>query len=50
MLSFDASAVVIFAFVWILVLVLGKILFKPITRILDARSGAATPRSSPKRS
>ena len=65
MLSIDASAIVIFAIVWVLVLVLGKIFFKPITRILDARagsptaqgasrnrsrSGAATPRSSPKRS
>lgn len=39
MLSIDASAIVIFAIVWVLVLVLGKIFFKPITRILDARAG-----------
>jgi F-type H+-transporting ATPase subunit b len=38
MLSIDASAIVIFAIVWVLVLVLGKIFFKPITRILDARA------------
>ncbi len=39
MLSIDASAIVIFALVWVLVLVLGKIFFKPITRVLDERAG-----------
>jgi len=39
MLSIDATAIVIFAIVWVLVLVLGKIFFKPITRLLDERAG-----------
>jgi F-type H+-transporting ATPase subunit b len=39
MLSIDASAIVIFVLVWVLVLVLGKLFFKPITRILDERAG-----------
>ena len=39
MLSIDASAIVIFILVWVLVLVLGKLFFKPITRILDERAG-----------
>lgn len=39
MLSIDASAIVIFVIVWVLVLVLGRIFFKPIGRILDERAG-----------
>lgn len=39
MLQIDATAIVVFAVVWILVLVLGRIFFKPMGRILDARAG-----------
>jgi F-type H+-transporting ATPase subunit b len=39
MLSINATAVVVFAVVWILVLVLTRVFFKPILRILDERSG-----------
>jgi len=39
MLSINATAIVIFLIVWILVLVLTRIFFKPILRILDERSG-----------
>ncbi len=38
MLSINATALVVFAVVWILVLVLTRIFFKPILRILDERS------------
>lgn len=38
MLQIDATAIVVFAVVWILVLVLGRIFFKPMGRILDARA------------
>lgn len=33
------SAIAIFAIVWILVLVLGRLFFKPVSRILDERAG-----------
>jgi F-type H+-transporting ATPase subunit b len=39
MLQIDATAIVVFAVVWVLVLVLGRIFFKPMGRILDARAG-----------
>jgi F-type H+-transporting ATPase subunit b len=39
MLSINGTAVVIFLIVWILVLVLTRIFFKPVLRILDERSG-----------
>jgi len=39
MLSINATALVVFAIVWILVLVLTRIFFKPILRILDERAG-----------
>jgi len=38
MLSINATAIVVFAVVWILVLVLTRIFFKPILRILDERA------------
>ncbi|MGZ5514369.1 MAG: ATP synthase F0 subunit B [Candidatus Aminicenantales bacterium] len=38
MLKIDATALVVFAIVWILVLVLTRIFFKPILRILDERA------------
>jgi F-type H+-transporting ATPase subunit b len=38
MLSIDATALVVFAVVWILVLVLTRLFFKPILRILDERA------------
>ena len=37
MIKIDATALVVFAVVWILVLVLTRIFFKPILRILDER-------------
>jgi F-type H+-transporting ATPase subunit b len=39
MLQIDATALIVFAIVWILVLILTRIFFKPIMRILDERSG-----------
>jgi F-type H+-transporting ATPase subunit b len=39
MLSINATAIVVFAVVWILVLVLTRIFFKPVLRILDERAG-----------
>ena len=39
MLSINGTAIVVFVVVWILVLVLTRIFFKPILRILDERSG-----------
>jgi len=39
MLSINATALVVFATVWILVLILTRIFFKPILRILDERAG-----------
>ena len=39
MLSINATALVVFAVVWILVIVLTRLFFKPILRILDERSG-----------
>lgn len=39
MLSINATALVVFAVVWILVIVLTRIFFKPILRILDERAG-----------
>ena len=39
MLSINATAIVVFLVVWILVLVLTRIFFKPVLRILDERSG-----------
>jgi F-type H+-transporting ATPase subunit b len=39
MLSINATALVVFAVVWILVLVLTRIFFKPVLRILDERAG-----------
>ncbi len=38
MLSINATALVVFAIVWILVLILTRIFFKPILRILDERA------------
>lgn len=38
MLKIDATALVVFAIVWVLVLVLTRIFFKPILRILDERA------------
>ncbi len=38
MLNIDATVLVVFAIVWIVVLVLSKIFFKPILRILDERA------------
>jgi F-type H+-transporting ATPase subunit b len=38
MLSFNATAIVVFAVVWILVLVLTRIFFKPVLRVLDERA------------
>ena len=38
MLSINATALVVFAVVWILVLILTRIFFKPILRILDERA------------
>jgi F-type H+-transporting ATPase subunit b len=39
MLSINATALIVFAIVWILVLILSRIFFKPILRILDERAG-----------
>jgi len=39
MLSINATALVVFAVVWILVIVLTRIFFKPVLRILDERAG-----------
>jgi F-type H+-transporting ATPase subunit b len=39
MLSINGTFIVVFAVVWILVLVLTRVFFKPILRILDERSG-----------
>jgi F-type H+-transporting ATPase subunit b len=39
MLSINATAIVVFLVVWILVLVLTRVFFKPILRVLDERSG-----------
>ncbi len=39
MLQIDATALIVFAIVWILVLILTRIFFKPILRILDERAG-----------
>src|SRR5512143_2310168 len=38
MLSINATVLVVFAIVWILVLILTRIFFKPILRILDERA------------
>ncbi|NTU52066.1 MAG: ATP synthase F0 subunit B [Candidatus Aminicenantes bacterium] len=38
MLSINATAIVVFAVVWILVLVLTRIFFKPVLRVLDERA------------
>lgn len=39
MLSIDASLIVIFVLVWILVLVLSRFFFKPVTRVMREREG-----------
>ncbi len=39
MLSINATALVVFAVVWILVIVLTRLFFKPVLRILDERAG-----------
>ncbi|RPJ03239.1 MAG: hypothetical protein EHM31_01450 [Candidatus Aminicenantes bacterium] len=39
MLSINATALVAFAVVWILVIVLTRLFFKPVMRILDERAG-----------
>lgn len=39
MLSINGTAIVTFLIVWVLVLVLTRIFFKPVLRILDERSG-----------
>jgi F-type H+-transporting ATPase subunit b len=38
MLSINATVLIVFAIVWILVLILTRIFFKPILRILDERA------------
>jgi F-type H+-transporting ATPase subunit b len=38
MLKIDATALIVFAVVWILVIVLSRIFFKPVMRILDERA------------
>jgi len=38
MIKIDATALIVFAVVWILVLILTRIFFKPILRILDERA------------
>ena len=38
MLELDATALVVFAIVWVVVLILSKIFFKPILRVLDERA------------
>ena len=38
MLKIDATALIVFAVVWILVLILTRIFFKPMLRILDERA------------
>jgi len=38
MLNIDVTALVVFAIVWVVVLILSKIFFKPILRILDERA------------
>lgn len=38
MLSIDATVIVVFALVWILVVVLTRVFFKPIMRVLDERA------------
>ena len=38
MLSINATALIVFAIVWILVLILTRIFFKPILRVLDERA------------
>jgi len=38
MLTIDATALIVFAVVWILVIVLSRIFFKPVMRILDERA------------
>lgn len=37
MLSIDATALVIFALVWVLVIILTRVFFKPLSRVLDKR-------------
>ena len=39
MLSIDASVIVIFVIVWILVLVLSRVYFKPLRRVMRQRDG-----------
>jgi F-type H+-transporting ATPase subunit b len=39
MLSINATALVVFAVVWILVIVLTRLFFKPVLRVLDERAG-----------
>lgn len=38
MLSIDATVIVVFALVWILVVILSRIFFKPILKVLDERA------------
>jgi F-type H+-transporting ATPase subunit b len=38
MLNIDVTALVVFAIVWVVVLILSRIFFKPILRILDERA------------
>jgi F-type H+-transporting ATPase subunit b len=38
MLSIDATALIVFAVVWVLVVVLTRIFFKPIMKVLDERA------------
>jgi F-type H+-transporting ATPase subunit b len=39
MLSINGTVLIVFAIVWILVLILTRIFFKPILRVLDERAG-----------
>ena len=38
MLSIDATVIVVFALVWVLVVILSRIFFKPILKVLDERA------------
>jgi len=40
MLSLDANVIVVFLIVWVLVLVLSKLFFKPVRRVRDGRDNA----------
>jgi F-type H+-transporting ATPase subunit b len=37
MLSIDFTAIIVFVLIWILVLILSRVFFKPVRRVMDAR-------------